>query len=82
MLADYYQLPVHENQTVLDIAQAQRDLPSGSDGLLATFSGFELRTEGGATIFARFVVWAGGEYQYPKRPSFPGAEYPPSLFSH
>merc|ERR1711871_1935158 len=31
--------------------------------------GFELRTSSGVSIFARYVLWAGGEFQYPKRPS-------------
>merc|ERR1711990_307398 len=39
----------------------------------ATFSGFELQMAGGARLFARYVLWAGGEFQHPKRPPIPGA---------
>ena len=74
MLVDYYQLPVYENQSVAEIVRAERELPEGLNGTSTTFSGFELRTASGVSVFARFVVWAGGEYQYPKRPTFPGAE--------
>merc|ERR1712166_398069 len=41
----------------------------------ATFSGFELETSGGSTLFARYVLWAGGEFQFPKVPAgLEGAE--------
>ena len=35
--------------------------------------GFTIETLDGA-ITARFVIWAAGEFQYPKRDGFPGAE--------
>lgn len=36
--------------------------------------GFHLETSQGP-LQARFVVWAAGEFQYPFRPDFPGAEF-------
>ncbi len=36
-------------------------------------AGFRLRTSDGQWK-CRFVVWAGGEFQYPRRAAFPGAE--------
>merc|ERR1711871_710233 len=56
------------------MGRAERIMPSGLGQGNATFSGFNVSTASGSTVFARFVVWAGGEYQYPKRPTFPGAE--------
>ena len=35
--------------------------------------GFTIETSEGA-ITARFVIWAAGEFQYPKKDSFPGSE--------
>jgi putative flavoprotein involved in K+ transport len=74
MVADYYRLPLYEGEAVSAVTRAERDMPSGLGEGNTTFSGFNVRTASGSTVFARFVVWAGGEYQYPKRPTFPGAE--------
>jgi len=59
-VADYRKLPV---QTGIDVT-AVRPVKDG----------FELETSRG-TWFSRFVVWAAGEFQYPKMDGFPGAEY-------
>ncbi|MFB9275520.1 NAD(P)/FAD-dependent oxidoreductase [Cohnella cellulosilytica] len=60
-VAAYKKLPV---QTGVDVASIQ-PLPEG---------GFELQTSQG-TMRSRYVIWAAGEFQYPRLDSFPGAEY-------
>lgn len=74
MLADYYNLNVHENTGVASITPSTRELPSSLGDGNTTYSGFDVVTASGATIFSRYVVWAGGEFQFPKQPLFPGAE--------
>ena len=75
IVAEYYQLPVYEGEEVISMASATMDMPTDADAdTNATFSGFELQMAGGARLFARFVLWAGGEFQHPKRPPIPGAE--------
>ncbi|OZB95435.1 NAD(P)/FAD-dependent oxidoreductase [Paenibacillus sp. XY044] len=59
-IADYKELPV---MTGVDVTSIVPD-----DG------GFRLETSQG-TLCAAFVIWAAGEFQYPKLESFPGAEY-------
>lgn len=58
--ARYLELPV---QTGVDVRSVRRE-----------DDGFVLRTSHGE-VRARFVVWAAGEYQYPRMGGFPGAEH-------
>ena len=60
-IADHFELPV---QTEVDV-QSVDPLPQG---------GFTLHTSRGE-ISTQFVIWAAGEYQYPKLNPFPGAEH-------
>lgn len=60
-VAQFKELPVQTGVDVLDI----RPLEGG---------GFELLTSEGI-MSSRLVVWAAGEFQYPRLDSFPGAEY-------
>jgi putative flavoprotein involved in K+ transport len=77
IVTEYYQLPVHEGEDVVGIVPSSTEMPSSLDASTnATFSGFKLETASGVSIFARYVLWAGGEFQYPKRPSkLQGAEF-------
>jgi cation diffusion facilitator CzcD-associated flavoprotein CzcO len=59
-VADHYQLPVQTDVEVTSIEHA--------DGL------FTLDTNRGL-LDARFVIWAAGEFQYPRLDPFPGAEH-------
>lgn len=59
-LSEYFELPVETGVNVRDV------LPE-SDGT------FRVLTARGDWR-ARFVIWAAGEFQYPRRPAFPGAE--------
>jgi putative flavoprotein involved in K+ transport len=59
-VADYYQLPIH---TGIEVQALQRD--SERDGFLVETS------EG--WLFARYVIWATGEFQYPRLGGFEGA---------
>lgn len=76
IVTEYYQLPVYEGEEVVTLAPSSTEMPSALDSdKNATFAGFELETASGVSIFARYVLWAGGEFQYPKRPSkLQGAE--------
>lgn len=58
-LADYFELPLMEETNVASI-EKHDDL-------------FHLEIEGGK-IFAKNVIWAGGEYQYPSLGGFEGSE--------
>ncbi|NEQ52182.1 MAG: NAD(P)-binding domain-containing protein [Leptolyngbya sp. SIO3F4] len=60
-VADHFELPI---QTEVDV-QSVEPLPQG---------GFTLQTSSGE-ISTQFVIWAAGEYQYPKLNPFPGAEH-------
>lgn len=60
-VVDHFALPVRTDTDV----QTLEALPQG---------GFKLHTAQGK-IFSRFVIWAAGEYQYPKVNPFPGAEH-------
>ncbi|NEZ65074.1 monooxygenase [Leptolyngbyaceae cyanobacterium CCMR0082] len=60
-LAEYFELPI---QTEVDV-QSVDPLPQG---------GFTLHTSNGE-ISTQFVIWAAGEYQYPRLNTFPGAEH-------
>lgn len=59
-VADFKNLPV---KTGVDVAS-----------VLPVDGGFRLETSQG-TLYSKFVIWAAGEFQYPKLDSFPGAEY-------
>jgi thioredoxin reductase len=61
-LAEHFELPVRTGVGV----ESMR--PAGDDE-----GGFILETSGGP-IGARFVIWAGGEFFYPRLDGFPGAE--------
>ena len=58
-LADYFELPILENTNILSLEK--------TDEL------FHLETEKG-TLFAKKVIWAAGEYQYPSQGAFLGSE--------
>ncbi|MCS7464495.1 NAD(P)-binding domain-containing protein [Paenibacillus doosanensis] len=60
-VAEYKKLPIHAG---VDVTSVQ-PLPEG---------GFELQTSHGS-MRSRFVIWAAGEFQYPRLDGFPGAEY-------
>ncbi|MEL7511627.1 MAG: NAD(P)/FAD-dependent oxidoreductase [Cyanobacteria bacterium J06554_3] len=60
-VAEYFELPV---QTEVDVKTVE-PLPQG---------GFTLHTSNG-DISTRFIIWAAGEYQYPRLNPFPGAEH-------
>ena len=60
-VVDYFQLPV---KTGIDVASVKQR-PKG---------GFELETSAGRML-AQSVIWAAGEFQYPKRAPFLGAEH-------
>ena len=59
-VADHFELPIQTGVTVEQI----RPLPDGS---------FEIETDNGR-LHSQFVIWAGGEYQYPHHTPFPGAD--------
>ena len=60
-VAEYYDLPVETGVDVLSVATGARH------------KGFGVATSRG-DVCARFVVWAGGEMQYPRTNGFGGAE--------
>ncbi|WP_027955555.1 NAD(P)/FAD-dependent oxidoreductase [Halobacillus kuroshimensis] len=60
LLVSHYELPVQTGIEVNNINKSE----NGS---------FEVHTSQGA-LTSTFVVWAGGEYQYPNQETFPGAE--------
>ena len=60
-VAEYYDLPVETGVDVLSVATGTRH------------KGFRVETSRGE-VYARFVVWAGGEMQYPRTNGFGGAE--------
>ena len=60
-VAEHFELPVVTETDVVSIAVQPRPRR------------FLVQTNGG-TIRARYVVWAGGEMQYPRTDGFPGAE--------
>lgn len=60
-VVEHYELPVRTDVEVYEV----RPLSEG---------GFELETSQGA-MRSRFVIWAAGEFQYPRLNAFPGAEY-------
>ena len=60
-VAGHFELPVKTGIDVLSVARKEQD------------KRFRVETSGGE-IRARFVVWAGGEMQYPRTHGFRGAE--------
>jgi putative flavoprotein involved in K+ transport len=62
LVAEHFQLPIRTGIDVLGL----EPLPGAE--------GFALRTSQGE-VRCRFVVWAGGEFQYPRALAFPGAEH-------
>lgn len=62
LIAGHFQLPIRTGVDVLGLEALPDD------------GGFALRTSEGEAR-ARFVVWAGGEFQYPRVHAFPGAEH-------
>ncbi len=59
-VVEQFRLPVREGEEVLRVQVSP--------------GAFDLTTSGGSRR-ARFLVWAAGEFQYPRRPSFPGASF-------
>jgi putative flavoprotein involved in K+ transport len=62
LVAQHFQLPV---STGVDVQSVEP---------LADEQGFLLHTSRGQ-LCSRFVIWAAGEYQYPRHDPFPGAEH-------
>jgi len=60
-VAQHFKLPIHSGVDVTELTPQ----PAG---------GFLLETSRGA-MRARIVIWAAGEFQYPRRYPFPGAEH-------
>lgn len=58
-LADFFELPIRENTNILNLEK--------TDEL------FHLETDEG-TLFAKKVIWAAGEYQYPSQGNFLGSD--------
>lgn len=58
-VAEHFELPVHPGVDVQSVAQDEE--------------GFVIRTNEG-TMLAKHVVWAAGEFQYPRIAAFPGAQ--------
>lgn len=61
VVSDYKKLPIQTGVDVLQIA------PLENEGFCVMTSSGELKT--------RFVIWAAGEFQYPRLDPFPGAEH-------
>jgi cation diffusion facilitator CzcD-associated flavoprotein CzcO len=62
VIAGHFQLPVRTGVDVFGLEPLPDD------------DGFVLQTSQGE-VRGRFVVWAGGEFQYPRAHAFPGAEH-------
>lgn len=60
LVADYFKVNIEEGKKVYDIESSDNN--------------FIVYTEGGDRIKSRFVVWAGGEFNFPNMPSFPGSD--------
>ncbi|MCK9859660.1 NAD(P)/FAD-dependent oxidoreductase [Paenibacillus sp. ATY16] len=60
-VAAYKELPVQTGVDVIEVRRLEGE-------------GFELNTSAGV-MRSRFVIWAAGEFQYPRLDGFPGAEY-------
>ncbi|MEM9219846.1 MAG: NAD(P)/FAD-dependent oxidoreductase [Cyanobacteria bacterium P01_F01_bin.150] len=66
-VAEHFELPI---QTGVDVQTVE---PLSRRSLLSR-RGFKLQTSVGE-IHTKFVIWAAGEYQYPRLNPFPGAEH-------
>ena len=64
-------LPTSNNRTRISTDGGDRSVTQSRETTAS--NGFEIETSQG-TLAARFVIWAAGEFQYPKRDAFPGAE--------
>lgn len=60
VMADFYKLNIHENTNV--------------ESVTPTEDGFELVTNEDY-YYSKYVIWAAGEFQYPRRKSFKGDEH-------
>ena len=58
----------------LTILSCQSKLETNVDSVSKTKDGFEINTDKGK-IETQFLVWAAGEFQYPKNDSFPGSNH-------
>jgi putative flavoprotein involved in K+ transport len=61
-IVDYFELPVYMGVNVVTVQQNE----CGNGFVLATSCG---------VLQSRFVIWAAGEFQYPRLDCFPGAAY-------
>lgn len=75
LIVKEYQLPVKTGVEVINIQPRGKDTAVSRHGNTdeSQRQGFTVETSSGA-ISARFVIWAAGEFQYPKKGDFPGAD--------
>jgi thioredoxin reductase len=74
LIVQEYKLPVKTGVEVLSLRPGVVQPKTARNGKQHDETdGFTIETLDGA-ITARFVIWAAGEFQYPKRDGFPGAE--------
>ena len=59
-LVEHFKIPIQSNTNVSSVSKTE--------------DGFTLQTTKGE-IKSKYLVWAGGEFQYPKLHSFPGSKY-------
>lgn len=59
-LVEHFKIPIQSNTNVSSVSKTE--------------DGFTLQTNKGE-IKSKYLVWAGGEFQYPKLHSFPGSKY-------
>ena len=59
-LVDHFKIPIQSNTNVSSVSKTE--------------DGFTLQTNKGE-IKSKYLVWAAGEFQYPKLHSFPGSKY-------
>ena len=60
LISDHFELPIKENTNVVKVTKGQE--------------GFKIEIENGRYIQSRFLIWAGGEFQYPRTNTFSGSE--------
>jgi putative flavoprotein involved in K+ transport len=80
LIVDEFKLPVRTGLEVLSIrersstaARSRNGKTPARESTKSKSNGFEIETSEGK-MTARFVIWAAGEFQYPRRNTFPGAE--------
>jgi putative flavoprotein involved in K+ transport len=74
LIVKEYKLPVKCGVDVLGIQPRVQPVTSSVNGKSgAEPQGFTIQTSDGA-VSTRFVVWAAGEFQYPRKSVFPGAD--------